>query len=117
VLALLRPDLKVTLLEPRARRWAFLREAVRQLSREDVSVERSRGEDYRGPSAETVTMRAVGWSPAQASALLKRGGDLLIFGGQPEASGEMTYLGSHPLQHQQVHVFRRVQQSDVSRET
>src|SRR5687768_11160821 len=33
VLGLLRPDLKTTLLEPRMRRWAFLREAARRAGR------------------------------------------------------------------------------------
>jgi 16S rRNA (guanine527-N7)-methyltransferase len=40
VLALLRPDLQVVLLEPRVRRWAFLREAARELGRADLGVER-----------------------------------------------------------------------------
>ena len=42
VLAALRPDLPVTLLEPRQRRWAFLREAARATGRADVDVRRCR---------------------------------------------------------------------------
>ena len=49
VLALLRPELPVTLLEPRARRWAFLREAARAGGRPDVEVLRARHDDIRRP--------------------------------------------------------------------
>src|SRR4051812_3127442 len=38
VLAALRPDLLLTLLEPRQKRWAFLREAARAVGRPDLDV-------------------------------------------------------------------------------
>ena len=49
VFALLREDLEVTLLEPRQKRWAFLREAVRLAGpARRVAVERCRHDGYRG---------------------------------------------------------------------
>jgi len=70
VLALVRPQLKVTLIEPLARRAAFLTEAVETLALDDrVEVLRSRAEDVRGRTFRYVTARAVapldrlcGWS-------------------------------------------------------
>lgn len=58
-LAILRPDLRITLLEPMQRRTTFLTQAVDNLGITDhVCVQRSRAEDYRG-SFEVVTGRAV----------------------------------------------------------
>jgi 16S rRNA (guanine527-N7)-methyltransferase len=89
VLALLRPDLPVTLLEPRQRRWAFLREAARVAGRPDVQVRRVRHDGYDGPRAHTVTLRAVRLPPAELAALLEPGGRLLAWGaeGGEEAEG------------------------------
>jgi 16S rRNA (guanine527-N7)-methyltransferase len=61
VLALVRPDLQVTLLEPLLRRTTFLSETVAELGLEaQVHVERGRAEDWadRG-SFGVVTSRAV----------------------------------------------------------
>ena len=58
VLAALRPDVAVTLLEPRQRRWAFLREAIRAIGRPEIDVRRERLEAYGG-DAENVTLRAL----------------------------------------------------------
>ncbi len=63
VLAVVRPDLSITLVEPLARRTAFLSEAVAALGLEaTVQVVRGRAEDVvDGPSAgaDVVTARAV----------------------------------------------------------
>jgi len=59
VLALARPDLTVTLLEPLLRRSRFLDEVVDELDLERVTVVRSRAEEYRGPRFDAVTARAV----------------------------------------------------------
>ena len=60
VLALARPDLSVTLLEPMARRCAFLTEVVNELGLASVRVERGRAEEVAGRlSADTVVARAV----------------------------------------------------------
>jgi 16S rRNA (guanine527-N7)-methyltransferase len=60
VLALLRPDLDIVLVEPLLRRTAFLEEAIRALGLTNVKVVRSRAEDLVGHlAADVVTARAV----------------------------------------------------------
>ncbi|MEU4621172.1 16S rRNA (guanine(527)-N(7))-methyltransferase RsmG [Actinoplanes sp. NPDC023801] len=61
VLAVARPDLDVTLVEPLARRTAFLDEAVDVLGLDNVTVVRGRAEEVVGtlPGADVVTARAV----------------------------------------------------------
>jgi 16S rRNA (guanine527-N7)-methyltransferase len=60
VLALLRPDLDVTLLEPLARRAAFLAEITQHLELGNARVLRGRAEDVTGEVfADVVTARAV----------------------------------------------------------
>lgn len=86
VFALVRDDLEVTLLEPRARRWAFLREAARASSR-GVRVQRVRHDGYAGEPAHTVTLRAVALPLAEIAPLVLPGGRLLVLGGHPEGSG------------------------------
>ena len=59
-LAITRPDLKVILLEPLARRVDFLNEVVTELGLSDrVQVLRGRAEEIKSPLAEVVTARAV----------------------------------------------------------
>jgi 16S rRNA (guanine527-N7)-methyltransferase len=65
VLATLRPDLSATLLEPRQRRWAFLREAARAV-RADVDVRRL-ARRLRGRPRRRCAAR-VGLAPARAGA-------------------------------------------------
>lgn len=86
ILAVLRPDLLFTLLEPRAKRWAFLREAAREMGLRNTSALRDRSDDYRGDLAGTVTMRAVGLEPVRLRPLLEPGGCVLVFGG-PDLEG------------------------------
>jgi 16S rRNA (guanine527-N7)-methyltransferase len=97
VLAALRPDLSFTLLEPRAKRWAFLREAAREMGAANVSVLRQRSEAYRGPRARTATMRAVGLAPERLRPLLAPGGCVLVFGGPPLQGTETIRLVSGSL--------------------
>jgi 16S rRNA (guanine527-N7)-methyltransferase len=60
VLAVARPDLKVVLVEPLARRTAFLTEAVADLDLDaQVDVVRGRAEEVKLSPAEIVTARAV----------------------------------------------------------
>jgi 16S rRNA (guanine527-N7)-methyltransferase len=89
VLALARPDLQVTLLEPLLRRATFLQEAVELLQLTDVEVVRSRAEDLRGRSFDVVTARAVapmsrlaGWTLP----LCRPGGLLLALKGRSAAA-------------------------------
>ena len=86
VLAALRPDVHAVLLEPRQRRWAFLREAARAMGLE-ADVRRERHDQYRGPSAETVTVRALRLPAEELAALVAPGGTLVVMG---------TPLGGHP---------------------
>jgi 16S rRNA (guanine527-N7)-methyltransferase len=61
VLAIARPYLSVALVEPLARRTAFLSEVVAELSLDNVTVVRARAEDAAGElaPADVVTARAV----------------------------------------------------------
>ncbi len=82
VLALLRDDLEVTLLEPRQRRWAFLREAARRAGR-PVEVRRERHDQYPGPPAATITVRALALPLGELRRLLRPDGRALVFGAPP----------------------------------
>jgi 16S rRNA (guanine527-N7)-methyltransferase len=85
VLALVRPDLQVTLVEPLLRRTTFLEEAVVQLSLSNVEVIRARAEELHGHREFTVvTSRAVApldrlltWSLP----LVRPGGELIAMKG------------------------------------
>jgi 16S rRNA (guanine527-N7)-methyltransferase len=60
VLAMLLPDVAVTLLEPMARRVTFLGECVAALGLGNVTVRRQRAEEARGQlHADVITARAV----------------------------------------------------------
>lgn len=111
VLALLRPDLQVTLLEPRLRRWAFLREAARIAGRE-VQVMRQRYQHYTGPRADTLTVRALRLPLDAAARLIVTTGRVLFFGAAPERDDAFVAIASHT---PGLHVFER--RADVPRET
>lgn len=85
VLALLDPDRPVTLLEPRARRWAFLREAARASGRPEVEVRRDRHDAYRGVPAPNVTVRALRLPRAELLRLVAAGGQALLSAELPGA--------------------------------
>lgn len=85
VLALSRPDLRVTLVEPLLRRATFLEEAVALLELGNVEVVRARAEELHGRREfSVVTARAVaplerllGWSMP----LVRQGGELIAMKG------------------------------------
>jgi 16S rRNA (guanine527-N7)-methyltransferase len=89
VLALARPDLQVTLIEPMARRVAFLAEVVDRLGLHRVEVVRVRAEDWPRPERfDVVTARALaplakllGWGLP----LMSPGGVLLAMKGSSAA--------------------------------
>jgi 16S rRNA (guanine527-N7)-methyltransferase len=83
VLAALRPDLSAILLEPRQRRWAFLREAARVVGRAQVDVRRLRHDGYEGPPAETVSVRALALPLKALAPLVAPGGRVLVWGAAP----------------------------------
>jgi 16S rRNA (guanine527-N7)-methyltransferase len=107
VLALLRDDLEVTLLEPRARRWAFLREAARAAGRAGVRVERRRHDGYAGPPADTVTVRGLALPLVELGPLLLPHGRLIVFGGRPEPGPGLRLTGEGEGLPGGVSVFRR----------
>lgn len=86
VLALARADLKVTLVEPLARRTAFLAEILTELDLPHVRLTRARAEDVAGSvSARVVVARAV--APLLrlvplALPLVQPGGELLAIKGR-----------------------------------
>lgn len=97
VLAMLRPSLEVTLLEPLLRRAVFLEECVAELGLANAKVLRARAEDKHmaGLEADIATARAVapldrlaGW----AARLLRPGGQLLAIKGQ-SAEAELAAAG------------------------
>lgn len=79
VLALLDRARQATLLEPRARRWAFLGEAARATGASNVRVLRARHDGYDGAPAVNVVMRALRLPPAALLPLLRSGGRLLLW--------------------------------------
>jgi 16S rRNA (guanine527-N7)-methyltransferase len=85
VLAMLLPDVTVTLLEPMARRVAFLEECIQILGIGNAEVQRGRAEELAGQlAAGVVTARAV--APLErlaglAAGLLKPGGLVLAIKG------------------------------------
>jgi len=83
VFSLLEPHRAATLLEPRAKRWAFLREAARAGGREDIRVLRQRHDAYTGPPAANVTVRGLRLSLRALEPLVEPGGRLLVFGAPP----------------------------------
>ena len=90
VIALARPDLRVTLIEPLERRVEFLREAVEGL---DIEVIRGQAQDVRA-TAHYVTARAV--APLEKLKklswhLLKTGGSLMAIKGK-SAQEEMKTM-------------------------
>ena len=86
VLAMLRPGMRVILLEPLLRRSVFLEECLSQLDLPNATVVRARAEEMAGViKADVATARAVapldrlaGW----AAGLLRPGGQILAIKGQ-----------------------------------
>lgn len=81
-LLLARRDVRGVLLEPRSRRWAFLKEVVRELGLV-AEVERARLEDAAVFGVENVSVRALarGVWEEKARGLVKPGGRFLWWAG------------------------------------
>ncbi|SDS70825.1 MULTISPECIES: 16S rRNA (guanine(527)-N(7))-methyltransferase RsmG [Corynebacterium] len=58
-LAIARPDLPVTLIEPLLKRSTYLSDVTQQLGLDNVTVVRGRAEEYTGSLFDVVTSRAV----------------------------------------------------------
>lgn len=84
VLAIIRPDVSFTLVEPMERRTDWLQEQASDLGLSNLRVLRARAEDAPRGVADIVTARAVGalmkLIPITAP-LARRGGQLLLFKG------------------------------------
>ena len=83
VLGALFPERPVTLLEPRTRRWAFLKEGARAIGRPDIQVLRLRHHEFPGPPAANVTVRGLRLPAPELARLLAPGGRILALGGLP----------------------------------
>ena len=85
-LSIVRPDLSVTLVEPRQKRAAFLRHAIRELFLGNATVLEGRIEEVGGQTFDTATTRAVGqlakWMGA--APFLRPAGGLLAWTTEPE---------------------------------
>lgn len=107
VLGLLRDDLEITLLEPRLKRWAFLQEAARAAGLTHVNVERTRHEDFAGPPARTLTVRALRVELASVARLVETGGLAVVLGQAPPHTGAFR-PERWPEQPGAVHAYRYV---------
>jgi len=95
VLAMVLPDMAVTLLEPMERRCRFLTECVTELGLANVSVLRGRAEDVT-IRTDVVTARAVAPLPRLAElamGVVRPGGMVLAIKGRTAAE-ELTAAGS-----------------------
>ena len=87
-LTLAKPAGRLTMVESRERKAAFLREAIRALDLKHAEVEATRieavaADHRRAGSADLITVRAVRLDPslfASIGALLRLGGRVLLFG-------------------------------------
>ncbi|MGA9748721.1 MAG: 16S rRNA (guanine(527)-N(7))-methyltransferase RsmG [Nocardioides sp.] len=98
VLAIARPDLPITLVEPLLRRTAFLEEAVEALGLRNVEVLRGRAEELHGARVfDVVTSRAVAPLPRLARwslPLVREAGWLIAMKG---ASAEAELARARPV--------------------
>jgi 16S rRNA (guanine527-N7)-methyltransferase len=106
VLALARPDLQTTLLEPRVRRWAFLREAARATGRPDIEILRERHDSYVGPPARNVTVRALRLPLDELAPLVAAGGQLLTWAEVPAGRGDLRRDGEEQVGPVTVQIYR-----------
>ncbi|NND61479.1 MAG: 16S rRNA (guanine(527)-N(7))-methyltransferase RsmG [Gammaproteobacteria bacterium] len=85
-LALAQPQKRFTLIDSRAKRTRFLREAVRVLALENVTIVQDRVEDYRPPERfATVVARAFAALPKMldlSGHLLAEGGEIVAMKGR-----------------------------------
>jgi 16S rRNA (guanine527-N7)-methyltransferase len=85
-LAILRPDVAVTWLEPREKRAAFLRHVARVLPVENAVVQVARTEDLPESRFDVATCRAVGIESLDPARFLRPGGGLLLWTTLPKAA-------------------------------
>ncbi|GAB2464388.1 16S rRNA (guanine(527)-N(7))-methyltransferase RsmG [Xylanimonas ulmi] len=90
VVAMMRPQLRLVLIEPMERRTTWLEEVVERFGLMNVEVRRGRAEEYHGAfEADVVTSRAVAnlaKLTRMSMPLLRRGGEMIILKGRNVAS-------------------------------
>ncbi|CAN5406706.1 16S rRNA (guanine(527)-N(7))-methyltransferase RsmG [soil metagenome] len=100
VLAIARPDLAITLVEPLLRRTTFLDEVVEELGLGHVEVVRGRADALHGSATfDVVTSRAVAPLPRLldwSMPLVARGGALLALKGSSAAEELSSAIGERP---------------------
>jgi len=86
-LSVVRPDLVVTLLEPRQKRASFLRHVIRSVPLDNATVLCQRVERLSAAAFDAATVRAVGdlSETIDSAAFLRPGGLLLAWTTEPEA--------------------------------
>ena len=92
-LKLARPAARLTMVESKTRKAAFLREAVRTLALEDVTIEVVALRADHRRAVDLLTVRAVKIDKSvirAAAALLASHGRLMLFSGRPRSGGEPT---------------------------
>lgn len=86
VIAVMRPELQVILVEPMERRTTWLAEVVAELGLTNVEIKRGRAEEYHGAfEADAVTSRAVAALSKlvrMSMPLVRVGGELVILKGR-----------------------------------
>ncbi|MFI2361467.1 16S rRNA (guanine(527)-N(7))-methyltransferase RsmG [Promicromonospora sp. NPDC019610] len=86
VIAVMRPELQVILVEPMERRTTWLAEVVAELGLANVEIKRGRAEEYHGAfEADAVTSRAVAALSKlvrMSMPLVRVGGELVILKGR-----------------------------------
>lgn len=111
-LAIARPDLRITLIEPLARRTEWLERAIGELQLSHVVVQRARAENMGALiQAPVVTARAVAKLEqlvAWSWPLLPEGGRLLALKGQSahgELQAALPRIAGHGVAHSTVHIL------------
>ncbi len=86
VIAIMRPDAEIHLIEPMERRTTWLTELSDELGLENVRVKRGRAEEYHGAfEVDVVTSRAVAALSKLARMslpLVRRGGEMVVLKGR-----------------------------------
>ena len=108
VLAILRPDVSVTLLEPRLRRVVFLEEVSSQLRLPNLAVARSRHDGWTGERFETLTLKALELPLEELLPLLRPSGAVWRFGGRPKTAPGFELERSVEVAGSTLRLFRHV---------
>lgn len=112
ILAIIRPDVDVRLIEPMERRCAWLAEQVQRLRLDNVEILRGRAEEFHGAFAvDVVTARAVTALKKlipMSAPLLSDGGETMFLKGQSvtaEIEAARKVISKHRLQNVRVEIL------------